>query len=111
METKCTLCNKLCNNISDPNYTVYVHKWRDYGGYSQTQYPKYLCSQECLDYYKKNYKCNHCHIIVYDWRNYQVGPDDYIYCNDEEVTLDDDTCYNQSLINNKDSLLSTMFSR
>ncbi len=92
MENKCT----LCNYISDSNYILYVHKWREYGGYSKNSYARYFCSKECLNNYENNYKCNYCNIVMYDWREYKKGPDGFSYCNDEyEITIGNTTCYKQ----------------
>jgi hypothetical protein len=97
METKCDLID--CTNNSNQNIISYIHKWREYGGYSQNEYPRFFCSQECLNFYEKNYKCNYCHIVLYDWRNNIKATNEYTYCDDEdELTIGNTTCYNQWLI-------------
>ena len=95
MENKCI----LCNNLPNTNYTIYVHKWREYGGYSKYEYPRYICSKECLTEFENNYKCNFCSMVCYDWRNYKKGDDGFTYCNDDETTIDNTKCYNLHMQN------------
>ncbi len=92
MEDKCN----LCTNLQESNYIVYVHKYREYGGYSKGEYPRYFCSQECLVKYEKNGKCNFCGMVCYDWRETKKGDDGYTYCNDDDISVGDTTCYNQA---------------
>ncbi len=92
MDKKCI----LCDNISDTYYKVFVHKWREYGGYSNLEYPRYLCSKKCVNNYEKNNRCNFCHIVKYEYRYYKKGNDGFTYCNDlDEITVGNTTCYNQ----------------
>jgi hypothetical protein len=96
MESKCNL--KDCNNQLNKNNVSYVHKWREYGGYSEGIYPRYFCSEKCLTKFEKNSKCNFCGIVAYQHRDYIKGTDGYTYCNDnEEITVGNTTCYNQVL--------------
>ena len=53
-------------------------------------------------------KCNHYHIIMYDWHSNVKATDDFIYYNDkDELTIGNTTCYNQWLI--KNNLFTTSF--
>jgi hypothetical protein len=87
--------NNICKNTDqNEKYVSYVHKWRPYGGYSKESYPRYFCSQECLDVFEKESRCNHCHIIVYNGVEYKKGDDGYMYCYDEfELTVGNRPCY------------------
>ncbi len=90
---ECCLCNYKLNKES--YYVSYVHKDRPYGGYSKYSYPRHLCSQECLNEFEKNSRCNLCHIIIYDDALIKEGYDDYLYCNDKDIcNLGNNTCYN-----------------
>jgi hypothetical protein len=94
MENKCF----LCDNKSNENYISYVRKWREYTGYSKYEYPRYLCSYECLNNYEKNNKCNYCNIVLYEGVEYIKGNDGFSYCNDYYyITIGDKTCYNYYL--------------
>ncbi len=88
-------CNNCKKNITDSvyKYICYVHKDRPYGGYSKNEYPRYLCSQKCLDKYEKTSRCNLCHIIIYEDSLVIQGNDEYLYCDDIN------TCYNQKFNN------------
>ncbi len=90
---KCNICNK---NNKNEQFVSMVHKWREYGGYSQNLYPRYFCSNECLEIFERDFRCNYCHIVTYDWNNYQKGPDGFTYCDNEmEITIGDKPCYYQ----------------
>ena len=100
METKCNL--KDCTNNSNQNIISYVHKWQEYGGYSQYEYPRFFCSHECLNDYEKNHKCNYCGIVCYDWREYKKGIDGFTYCDSiNDISVGSDTCYNHVYLNNQ----------
>jgi hypothetical protein len=89
------ICNICKKNNKNENYISWVHKWRPYGGYSKYEYPRYFCSTDCLENFERNFRCNHCHIVTYDWNNYKKGPDGMTYCDDElEITIGDTPCYN-----------------
>jgi hypothetical protein len=82
-------------NNEKKEFVSLVHKWRPYGGYSKYEYPRYFCSTECLEIYERDFRCNHCHIVTYEWREYKKGQDGLLYCNDEhEITIGDTPCYN-----------------
>ncbi len=87
-------CNMCKNNQIDEKYVSMVHKWREYHGYSQLLYPRYFCSKECLEFFEKEFRCNHCHIVVYDGVDYKTGKDGMTYCYDEvQITIGDRPCY------------------
>ena len=87
----CCMCS--INNVKEECVSM-VHKWREYGGYSSLEYPRYFCSPECLETFERDFRCNHCHIISYEWNEYKKGPDGLLYCNDErEITIGDKPCY------------------
>ncbi len=93
-----------CNNLtSDTEFISYIHKWKEYGGYSKREYPRFFCSKECLTEFEKNYKCNFCGMICYEWRNYKKGQDGFTYCdNINDISIGNTTCYNQfTLLLNK----------
>jgi hypothetical protein len=94
----CNFCKKKINKSVDTNdsYISYVHKDRPYGGYSKYEYPRYLCSKECLDNYEKTCRCNLCHIVIYKDALVIEGNDNYLYCDDiDNCNIGNDTCYNQ----------------
>lgn len=88
------ICN-ICNINNQKNeYVSMVHKWREYGGYSKLEYPRFFCSPKCLETFERDFRCNHCHIVMYECNEYKKGPDGLMYCNDEqEITIDDKPCY------------------
>lgn len=87
----CCICNK--SETKEEFYSM-CHKWRECGGYSSMTYPRYTCSKKCLDIYEKNERCNHCHIVKYDWNQYIKGSDGFTYCNNKyELTVGDKPCY------------------
>jgi hypothetical protein len=89
------LCCMCRINNKKEEFVLMVHKWREYDGYSKYLYPRYFCSAECLEIFKRDFKCNHCHIVTYEWNEYKKGPDSLLYCNDErEITIGDTSCYN-----------------
>ncbi len=89
------ICNNCKKNHKNENYVSMVHKWREYGGYSKYSYPRYFCSIDCLEHFEQEFRCNHCHIVRYDWIEHKKGPDGFTYCNDEnELTVGDVPCYN-----------------
>jgi hypothetical protein len=88
------ICDMCKNKNPDEPYVSMVHKWRPYGGYSEGVYPRYFCSKECLAFYEKEYRCNHCHIVKYDGVKYKKGKDGMVYCYDElELTIGEKPCY------------------
>ncbi len=88
---KCQICKK---NNENNEFVSMVHKWREYGGYSANLYSRYFCSKECLNIFEKDFRCNHCHIVVYQDSEYIKGPDGLTYCNDEyQITVGDKPCY------------------
>jgi hypothetical protein len=88
------LCCMCRINNEKKEFVSLVHKWREYGGYSKYEYPRYFCSPECLENFERDFRCNHCHIVKYEWREYKKGPDGLLYCNDEhEITISDIPCY------------------
>ncbi len=91
--SNCHECKNKVNN--DTEYICYVHKDRQYGGYSKNEYPRLFCSNKCLNKYEKTGKCNLCNIIIYDWSLIKKGDDDYLYCDDnDQCNIGNDTCYN-----------------
>ena len=52
MDNQSHLDNNICNicriNNTKEEFVSMVHKWREYGGYSNNLYPRYVCSTECL---------------------------------------------------------------
>ncbi len=86
----CGICNK--NEVKEEFYLM-NHKWREYGGYSQGIYSRHVCSKECLEIYERDYRCNYCHIITYEWNDYKKGPDGFTYCDNDELTVGDKPCY------------------
>ncbi len=89
----CFMCKNKIINID--TFVSYVHKDRPYGGYSKNSYPRYMCSQTCLDKYNKNNRCNLCHVVIYDWSLIKQHTDDFLYCDDEDqCNVGTDTCYN-----------------
>lgn len=89
------ICNICKKNNKNENYISWVHKWREYGGYSKFSYPRFFCSTDCLENFERNFRCNHCHIVNYEWKEYKEGPDGFTYCYDEnELTVGDKPCYN-----------------
>jgi hypothetical protein len=96
-DKKCTICD---NDYKNEEFVSMVHKWRQYGGYSEYSYPRFFCSKECLDIFEKDFRCNHCHILKYDHVEYKKGDDGMSYCNDEsEITINDKPCYQQKYPN------------
>ena len=88
------ICNMCKINNKKDEFVSMVHKWREYGGYSKFEYPRYFCSPECLEIYERDFRCNHCHITSYEGNEYKKGPDGLMYCNDEyEITIGDKPCY------------------
>ena len=48
----------------------------------------------CLNIFEKEYRCNHCNIIIYDSTEYKKAEDGFTYCNDEdELTVGNKPCY------------------
>ena len=89
-----TICNMCKNNKTDEKYVSMVHKWREYGGYSKGTYPRYFCSEKCLNVFEKECRCNHCHIAIYNGVEYKKGKGGMIYCYDElELTIGEQPCY------------------
>jgi hypothetical protein len=87
----CSICR---DNYENEAFVSMVHKWRDYGGYSEFTYPRNFCSKKCLDTFEKYWRCNHCHIVMYDWVKYKKGTDGMTYCNDESyLTVGDKPCF------------------
>ncbi len=89
----CNKCNICKNNNQNENFFSMVHKWREYGGYSKNLYPRYFCSAECLEIFEQDFRCNHCHIVTYEWNDYKKGPDGMTYCDNDELTIGDKPCY------------------
>ena len=88
------ICNMCKINNKKDEFVSMVHKWREYGGYSKFEYPRYFCSPECVENFERDFRCNHCHITSYEWNEYKKGPDGLTYCNDErEITIGDIPCY------------------
>ena len=88
------ICSVCKNNQKDDNYVSFVHKWHLYNGYSKSAYPRHFCSKECLNIFEKQYRCNHCNIIIYDWVEYKKAEDGFTYCNDQdEITVGNKPCY------------------
>jgi hypothetical protein len=86
------LCCMCRINNEKKEFVSMVHKWREYGGYSKYEYPRYFCSTDCLEIYERDYRCNHCHIVSYEWYEHKKGPDGFTYCYDE-ITIGDKPCY------------------
>jgi hypothetical protein len=88
------LCGVCKESNTKEEFVSMCHKWREYRGYSSGALPRYTCSKECLDYYEKNYKCNQCKIVTYDWNQYIKASDGFTYCdNEHEITVGDKPCY------------------
>ncbi len=88
------ICNMCKENKNDEQYVSYVHKWHLYNGYTKGVYPRYFCSKVCLDFFEKNFRCNHCHIVAYEGVEYKEGDDGFIYCYDEiDITIGPRPCY------------------
>jgi hypothetical protein len=100
---KCCICNNNFNK--EIVYISKVHKYKPYHGYTSWSYSKYLCSSECLENYEKTYRCNLCHIIIYENALIKKGYDGFVYCNDiYECTIGNTTCYNIKFNNKKSKL-------
>ena len=98
MDNQNHLDNNICNichiNNKKEEFVSMVHKWQEYGGYSNNLYPRYVCSTECLKIFERDFRCNHCHIITYKSNQYKKGDDGMTYCNDEiDITIGDKPCY------------------
>ena len=91
MDNVCCCCNSTHSNTE---FVSMVHKWREYGGYSKYKYPRYVCSQKCLEKFEKEFRCNCCHMVTYDWIETAEDDNGFTYCNDEYYkTIHDKTCY------------------
>lgn len=87
----CRICQK--NNINE-QFVSMVHKWREYTGYSKESHPRFFCSSECLETFERDFRCNHCHIIVYECNEYKKGNEGFTYCNsDFNLTIGDVSCF------------------
>ena len=91
MSNKCNLID--CNNTVDNKYDLIVYKNSPYAGYVLTK--RKFCSQDCMDYYKKNYICNFCNCIIYEHEESKFDNNGYNY--HDEIIIGNDTCYNQKL--------------
>jgi hypothetical protein len=88
MNFKC----KMCDNNYSLDYVSYVHKYTERHGYSDDVYPRYCCSQKCLDDYNKNCRCNMCHVALgYD--TYRQADNGFHYC--DEIMIGNNSCYNK----------------
>lgn len=73
----CIICHQ--NEIKNDDECIsYVHKSRQYGGYSKYEYPRNFCSKECVAIFEKDFRCNNCHIISYEWIEFKNTPMDLI---------------------------------
>jgi hypothetical protein len=83
----------MCDNNYSLDYISYVHKDTERHGYSDDVYPRYCCSQKCLDDYNKNCRCNMCHVALgYD--TYRQADDGFHYC--DEIIIGNNSCYNKT---------------
>jgi hypothetical protein len=83
---KCTNCN---DNHND-KYTIYINKNSIRFGYMKDLFvPRFFCSEECMNNFKRITLCNLCNSIIYDE---SIEYNGYNYHN--ENIIGEETCYN-----------------